>query len=74
MTLALATGIGQAEVATVRRDEVLLRANHLHAEDLHLTTSEYGRSTRCERNGGELDPQGTPRPARPSATSTPAAA
>jgi len=40
MTLALATGFGQAEVATVRRDEVLLRTKHPHAEELHLSSTD----------------------------------
>ena len=40
MTLALATGFGQAEVATVRRDEVLLRTKHPYAEELHLSSTD----------------------------------
>lgn len=39
MTLALAMGFGQAEVATLRRVEVLLRTKHPHAEELHLTST-----------------------------------
>ena len=40
MALALAMGFGQAEVATVRRDEVLLRTKHPHAEELHLDSTD----------------------------------
>ena len=40
MTLALAMGFGQTEVATVRRDEVLLRTKHPHAEGLHPDSTD----------------------------------
>jgi hypothetical protein len=39
MTLALATGFGQAEVATLRRDEILLNTQHPDADELHLDTA-----------------------------------
>ena len=39
MSLALATGFGQAEVATLRRDEILLHTKHPEAEALHLNST-----------------------------------
>jgi len=38
MTLALNTASGMAEVATLRRDEILLKTKHPHAETLKLTS------------------------------------
>jgi hypothetical protein len=40
MALALTTGFGRAEVATVRRSEVLLRTRHPHADELSLQSTD----------------------------------
>lgn len=40
MTLALSTGFGQAEVASLRRDEIHLNTKHPHAEELQLASDD----------------------------------
>lgn len=40
MTLAISTGFGQAEIASLRRDEIHLHTKHPHAEELHLASDD----------------------------------
>ncbi len=53
MALALATGSGAAEVASLLRDEVYLNTKHPHAEELHLA-SEDGDSWVMRTRGKTL--------------------